>query len=106
VFVHAPFTFIEKICTRSLPDYHRLHVAVPIVEGTADKMPFESGTFDVVSIAQAFHWFANHASLAEVYRVLKPGGSIDCASRMPSSDFELTQVHGLSRPIGSYLECL
>jgi ubiquinone/menaquinone biosynthesis C-methylase UbiE len=46
-----------------------------ISEGTADKTPYEDASFDVVTIAQAFHWFANHNSLKELNRIIKPGGS-------------------------------
>ena len=28
----------------------------------------------LLTISQAFHWFADHTALAEIHRVLKPGG--------------------------------
>ncbi|KAL7901119.1 S-adenosyl-L-methionine-dependent methyltransferase [Trichoderma sp. SZMC 28014] len=45
-------------------------------EGTAEKMDVEDGWADGIVIAQAFHWFATEASLAEIHRVLKPGGTV------------------------------
>ena len=32
--------------------------------------------FDALTVAQAFHWFDFHAALAEIGRVLKPGGGL------------------------------
>jgi ubiquinone/menaquinone biosynthesis C-methylase UbiE len=54
-----------------------LLVQVPGVEvlaGTAEALPLPDASVDVVTAAQAFHWFAHEAALRELYRVLKPGG--------------------------------
>lgn len=40
----------------------------------AEKTPFSSNTFDVVTVAQALHWFDYEQFWPEVSRVLKPGG--------------------------------
>ncbi|TDV72219.1 class I SAM-dependent methyltransferase [Pseudomonas sp. LP_7_YM] len=48
----------------------------PIVCGTAESLPLEDATADVLVCAQAFHWFANDAAVAEIHRVLKPGGRL------------------------------
>jgi SAM-dependent methyltransferase len=39
-------------------------------------MPLETASADAVVCAQAFHWFASRAALAEIHRVLKPGGRL------------------------------
>lgn len=49
---------------------------VPILEGTAETIPFPDASLDAVVCAQAFHWFATKAALAEIARVLKPGGTL------------------------------
>eukprot|EP01114_Cavostelium_apophysatum_P022043 TRINITY_DN7846_c0_g1_i1.p1 TRINITY_DN7846_c0_g1~~TRINITY_DN7846_c0_g1_i1.p1 ORF type:complete len:271 (-),score=31.72 TRINITY_DN7846_c0_g1_i1:22-834(-) len=51
---------------------------VVALEGTAERIPFENDTIDVVFAAQAFHWFATTAALQEIHRVLKPGGKFLC----------------------------
>lgn len=49
---------------------------VPVRDGTAESLPFDDGSVDVVAAAQAFHWFEARAALAEARRVLRPGGRL------------------------------
>lgn len=49
---------------------------VDVVDGTAERIPFPDDAFDLVTAAQAFHWFDAPAALAEVCRVLRPGGAL------------------------------
>ena len=54
-----------------------LSAAVPgadVVEGTAEELPLPDGVADVVTCAQAFHWFALDQALPELHRVLAPDG--------------------------------
>jgi SAM-dependent methyltransferase len=44
--------------------------------GAADAMPLDDASVDAVVCAQSFHWFATAASLAEIARVVKPGGTL------------------------------
>jgi SAM-dependent methyltransferase len=44
--------------------------------GTAGAIPLPDGSLDAVVCAQAFHWFATAEALAEIHRVLKPGGRL------------------------------
>jgi ubiquinone/menaquinone biosynthesis C-methylase UbiE len=43
---------------------------------TAEDVPANDRSVDVVVVAQAFHWFDHEAALAEIARVLKPGGHV------------------------------
>lgn len=51
------------------------------VAAQADKLPFKDGTFDAVTAFSAFHWFDDKNSVAEIRRVLKPGGIFFTANR-------------------------
>lgn len=41
---------------------------------TAENTPFESDTFDLITVAQAYHWLDHTLFLQEAQRVLKPDG--------------------------------
>lgn len=49
---------------------------VTAVAGTADSTGLATGYADIVVCAQAFHWFATPAALAELCRILAPGGRL------------------------------
>jgi SAM-dependent methyltransferase len=55
--------------TALLPD-------VEAVVGTAESTGLPSACAAAVTVAQAFHWFANEEALTEIARLLEPGGHL------------------------------
>ncbi len=49
---------------------------VRTVVGSAEQLPLPESTFDVVAVAQAWHWLDHEAAAAECARVLRPGGQL------------------------------
>jgi len=49
---------------------------IDVLDGTAEAIPLRDASVDAVTVAQAFHWFKFEPALAEIRRVLAPGGSI------------------------------
>ena len=49
---------------------------IDVLDGTAEAIPLDDASVDAVTVAQAFHWFKFEPALAEIQRVLRPGGSI------------------------------
>ena len=47
-----------------------------VLEGTAEAIPLPDESTDAVTVAQAFHWFRAEEALAEIRRVLRPGGGL------------------------------
>jgi ubiquinone/menaquinone biosynthesis C-methylase UbiE len=45
-------------------------------DGVAEKIPLADGSVDAVTVADGFHWFDRPAALAEIRRVLRPGGGL------------------------------
>jgi SAM-dependent methyltransferase len=47
-----------------------------VLEGVAEAIPLPAASADAVVVAQAFHWFRHDEALAEIHRVLRPGGAL------------------------------
>jgi ubiquinone/menaquinone biosynthesis C-methylase UbiE len=64
----------------------RLGNRASLVLGDAENLPFANANFDAVCCSESFHHYPNPArAIAEVWRVLKPGGSfLLCDMRMPA----------------------
>jgi SAM-dependent methyltransferase len=49
---------------------------VPILACTAEQLAFGESSLDAMTVAQAFHWFDHDQAIAELARVLRPGGRV------------------------------
>ena len=52
-------------------------------EGFAEAIPLPDASVHAVTVADAFHWFDHTAALAEIRRVLRPGGGLAVLSTVP-----------------------
>lgn len=67
VLATDPLPEMLEHLSRRLPD-------VATAVATAESIPVPSRSYDVVLCAQSFHWFDHPVALAEIARVLRPGG--------------------------------
>lgn len=50
------------------------HERIEYVEAAAENLPFDTDSFDLVTVASAFHWFDRARFLSEARRVLRASG--------------------------------
>ncbi len=74
---------------------------VPMLGGTAEALPLRRAGVGAVVIGQAFHWFDAPAALAEIHRVLRPGGRLGMVWNV--RDETVGWVAALTRLIDSHV---
>jgi ubiquinone/menaquinone biosynthesis C-methylase UbiE len=78
-----PSSRMRRLALRRIPA--SLRPAVTVVEGSAEHLPLEDGSATVAwAVASFHHWRDPDAGLAEVRRVLEPGGRLLIAERLAS----------------------
>ncbi|QOZ30700.1 class I SAM-dependent methyltransferase [Bradyrhizobium sp. CCBAU 53421] len=73
---------------------------IEVINTRADATGLETGSVDLVTCAQAFHWFDNEPSVAEIARLLHPGGTLALAWN--NRDDRAPWVDALSAMIEKY----
>jgi SAM-dependent methyltransferase len=68
-------TAVEPLETM-LAELRRAVPGAAAILGSAEAIPLPDASADVVTCAQAFHWFDHATSLPEIARVLRPGGRL------------------------------
>jgi SAM-dependent methyltransferase len=87
-----PIPDMLEVLSTSLPETRALL-------GTAEEIPLEDNSVDVVLVAQAWHWMDPERAIPEVARVLRPGGRLGLVWN--TRDERLGWVRELGRIIGS-----
>jgi SAM-dependent methyltransferase len=84
----------------------RLAELVPgaeVVAGAADAIPLPDGTADAAFAAEAFHWFATRDAVAELARVLRPGGGLALLWNLYEWDAGAPWVEEVRTVLGEHL---
>jgi SAM-dependent methyltransferase len=99
VIALEPLAEMRAILTERVP-------AAEALPGVAEAIALDDAAVDAVFTGQAFHWFANDIAVAEIARVLRPGGvlarlwneSIDPYPLPDAYRRRLEELHDAMRP--------
>jgi SAM-dependent methyltransferase len=92
VIAVEPVAAMGDALSAALPD-------VEVVRAAAEALPLADGSLDAVTAGQAFHWFDAPRALAEIHRVLRPGGLLAVIFNRRDLDTALqTEIDGLLAP--------
>jgi len=95
-----------------LAELSRILPSVTALIGQAERIPSPDAAFDAVFVGQAFHWFDFDPAMAEIARVLRPGGVLvtlwnhEDHSVPWVAEFKKLGQTGVSREWGRYEEAL
>lgn len=67
---------LREMLTALLPD-------VRAIDGVAEAIPLPDASVAAVTVGEAFHWFDHALALAELGRVLRPGGGLAVLTMLP-----------------------
>jgi SAM-dependent methyltransferase len=67
-------TGARVVAVEPLAEMRKLITDVEALDGTAEELPLPDDAVDVVTVAQALHWFDLDRALPEISRVLRPDG--------------------------------
>jgi SAM-dependent methyltransferase len=66
----------------------RLCPAARVLAGSAEEIPLADASIDAVFAAESLHWFDGVRALAEIARVLRPGGALVAMWNLPAGPTE------------------
>jgi ubiquinone/menaquinone biosynthesis C-methylase UbiE len=68
---------VREMLTKGLHRWRAHSSEITPIQGDSERLPFASGAFDLVTCAHSFHHYPHQErALAEMHRVLKPGGRL------------------------------
>jgi SAM-dependent methyltransferase len=71
-----PATGARVIAVEPIAEMRAKIKGVEVLDGTAERLPLGDSSVDVITSAQAFHWFDHERALPELWRVLVPDGQL------------------------------
>ncbi len=80
-----PMPEMRDVLQETLPE-------IEVLDGTAEQIPLPDASVGAVVVAQAFHWFDPEPALAEIARVLEPGGRLGLVWHTPDTSDPLQRA--------------
>jgi SAM-dependent methyltransferase len=74
---------------------------VEVLAATAEELPLPDASADAITVAAAIHWFDLPRALAELHRVMKPGGALGIVG--PGRDLSQALQQAVDEIIGEHL---
>ncbi|MFB7368612.1 class I SAM-dependent methyltransferase [Streptomyces sp. NPDC056222] len=64
-------------------EFRRRNPRIPLVRGDGNRLPLATGSLDLLTYAQSWHWTDPDRAVPEALRVLRPGGALAVWSNDP-----------------------
>ncbi|CAF1471674.1 unnamed protein product [Adineta steineri] len=80
----------------------KIPIITKIIDGTAEHIPFDDSSIDIIICAQSFHWFATHQTLTELNRVLKSNGLLILLWNIPNNENAPKWAENITKYVESF----
>jgi SAM-dependent methyltransferase len=74
-------TGARVIAVETVAEMRAKVTVIEALDGTAEQIPLPDAAADLITVAQAFHWFDLDRALPEMHRVLRPGRCLAPSTR-------------------------
>ncbi len=92
------------VAVEPIPEMRAKIEGAEVLDGTAEELPLADASADVVTVAQALHWFDLDRALPEIHRVLRDGGRLALFWNMRDLDEPIQhEVEELLAPHRTYV---
>lgn len=98
LYAVEPSVHMRRILSNRTVDFP----SVQVMAATAESTGLPDHSVDVITVAEAYHWFDNKQARAEFHRILKPGGHVFLLRNLFVGNHYHDEMHALQQEHRTY----